>query len=84
VAHPDPAIGPAASVAERLSRARLKPAADEVPALETTWLSVLADGSARPVSRVAALSQAAQAALRRGEVSECLARAHPAAGGGGR
>ena len=41
--------------------------------LETTWLSVLADGSERPVSRVAALIQAAQTALRRGEVSECLA-----------
>jgi len=41
--------------------------------LETTWLSVLNDGSERPVSRVAALSQAAQTALRRGEVSECLA-----------
>jgi DNA-binding NarL/FixJ family response regulator len=60
-------------VAERLSRARLRPAAGEVPALETTWLSVLDDGSERPVSRVAALSQAAQTALRRGEVSECLA-----------
>jgi DNA-binding NarL/FixJ family response regulator len=104
VAHPDPAIGPAArpdaargdvaaepapaaagpapasadpqgaaSVAERLSRARLKPAAGEVPLLETTWLSVLDDESERPVSRVAALSRAAQTALRRGEVSECLA-----------
>jgi len=60
-------------VAERVSQARLRPAAGEAPVLETPWLSVLADGSERPVSRVAALSQAAQTALRRGEVSECLA-----------
>ena len=88
MAHPDPGIGPAAdpgaargdpapdgadSVAEPISRARLEPAAGEVPVLETPWLSVLADGSERPVSRVAALSQAAQTALRLGEVSNCLA-----------
>jgi DNA-binding CsgD family transcriptional regulator len=60
-------------VAERLSRARLRPAAGEVPVLDTPWLSVLADGSQRPVSRVAALSQTAQAALRLGDVSGCLA-----------
>jgi DNA-binding NarL/FixJ family response regulator len=60
-------------VAERLSRARLRPAAGEVPVLDTAWLSVLADGSQRPVSRVAALSQTAQAALRLGDVSGCLA-----------
>jgi DNA-binding CsgD family transcriptional regulator len=63
----------ATPVAERLSRARLRPASGEVPALDTPWLSVLADGSERPVSRVAALSQAAQTALRLGEVGECLA-----------
>jgi DNA-binding NarL/FixJ family response regulator len=60
-------------VAKRVSRARLTPAAGEAPVLETLWLSLLADGSERPVSRVAALSQAAQTALRRGEVTECLA-----------
>jgi len=70
-----PAAEPAgaASVAERLSRARLRPAAGEVPVLDTPWLSLLADQSQRPVSRVAALSQTAQTALRLGEVSECLA-----------
>jgi DNA-binding CsgD family transcriptional regulator len=61
------------SIAERISRARLRPAADEAPVPETRWLSALADGSERPVSRVAALTQAAQTALRLGEVSECLA-----------
>jgi DNA-binding CsgD family transcriptional regulator len=60
-------------VAERVGRARLQPAAGEVPVLQTPWLSGLADGSERPVSRVAALSQAAQTALRLGEVSTCLA-----------
>ncbi len=88
MAHPDPGVGPAAgldaarddpapggadSVAKRVSRARLTPAAGEAPVLETAWLSMLADGSERPVSRVAALSQAAQTTLRRGELSECLA-----------
>lgn len=56
-----------------MRRARLQPRADEVPALETPWLSTLSDGSERPVSRVAALSQTVQATLRTGRVSECLA-----------
>jgi len=60
-------------VAERISRARLRPATGEIPVLETSWLSALADGSERPMSRVAALSQAAQTALRLGQVSECVA-----------
>jgi DNA-binding NarL/FixJ family response regulator len=36
-------------------------------------MSTLSDGSERPVARVAALSETAQAALRLGRVSECLA-----------
>ena len=36
-------------------------------------MSTLSDGSERPVARVAALSEIAQAALRLGRVSECLA-----------
>ncbi len=72
-AHGGQASGGADSVAERLARARLQPRADQVPSLETPWLAVLSDGSERPVARVAALSQAAQAALRLGRVSECLA-----------
>ena len=72
-ARDDPVPGGAGSIARHVSQARLRPADDEVPVLETRWLSVLADGSERPVARVAALSQAAQTALRRGEVSECLA-----------
>jgi DNA-binding NarL/FixJ family response regulator len=69
----DQAPGGADSIAERVARARLQPKADQVPALETPWLSALADGSDRPMSRVAALSQTAQTALRLGRVSECIA-----------
>lgn len=68
----DPAPGHAASVAEQVSRARLQPGADQDLVLETGYLSTLVEGSEQPVSRVAALGQAAQTALRLGRVSECL------------
>jgi DNA-binding CsgD family transcriptional regulator len=61
------------SIAEQLGRARLHPAPGEVPVLGTGWLLTMADGSDRPLSRVAALTQAAGIALRLGRASDCLA-----------
>ncbi|MGC1284259.1 MAG: hypothetical protein WA895_15090, partial [Streptosporangiaceae bacterium] len=73
-AHDDLAPSGAEPLAERLRRARLAPGADQgPPPLATPWMSTLSDGSERPVARVAALSEIAQAALRLGRVSECLA-----------
>jgi DNA-binding CsgD family transcriptional regulator len=66
----DQAPGSAEPLGERLRRARLQARADEVPAPGIPWLSTLSD---EPVAKVAALSQAAQTALRLGRVSECLA-----------
>jgi DNA-binding CsgD family transcriptional regulator len=76
MAYPDPGNGQAAggdSIAERVARARLQPKPDEVPSLETPWAFTLADGSERPMSRVAALSRVAQTMVRLGRVSECIA-----------
>jgi len=72
-AYGEPAAAGADSIAEQIAEARLQPAPSEVPALETGYLSTLVEGSERPVSRVAALSQTAQTALRLGQASECLA-----------
>src|SRR5260221_9529604 len=69
----DPAPGGAGSIAGRVGRARLRPAPGEVPVQEAGWLSTLADGSDRPVSRVAALTQTAATALRLGRAGDCLA-----------
>ncbi len=69
----DPAPGGAGSIAEQVGRARLRPAPGEVPVQEAGWLSTLADGSDRPVSRVAALTQTAATALRLGRAGDCLA-----------
>jgi DNA-binding CsgD family transcriptional regulator len=76
MAYPDPGQGQAAgadSIAERVARARLQPEPDELPSLETPWAFALADGSERPMARVAALSRVAQTAVRLGRVSECIA-----------
>jgi DNA-binding NarL/FixJ family response regulator len=75
---PDPPFGDerpadAGSIAEQVGRARLQPSPDQVPELPTGHLSALVEGSARPVSRVAGLGDAAMTALRLGRVSECLA-----------
>ncbi len=69
----DGETGPGApgSVAERIAQARLHPSSDEVPVLHTAWLTALA--SEPPVSRVAALGQTAQTAMRLGQARECLA-----------
>jgi DNA-binding CsgD family transcriptional regulator len=64
VATPDPA--------DPLLRARLHPVADEVKSPEPPWLASLPHGEPG-LSRVAALGQAAQAALRTGQARECLA-----------
>ena len=64
VATPDPA--------ERHLRARLHPVADEVPSPEPPWLATLPHGEPG-LSRVAALGQTAQAAMRAGQARECLA-----------
>jgi DNA-binding CsgD family transcriptional regulator len=72
-AHVDQAPGGAESLAERLRRARLQPRTDELPFPLTPWLSTMSGGSERPVARVAALSEAAQTALRLGRVGDCLA-----------
>ena len=69
----DQAPGGVGSVAGKIGRARLDPAAGQLPVLETGWMTTLAGESERPVSRVAALSQAAQTALRLGRASDCLA-----------
>jgi DNA-binding CsgD family transcriptional regulator len=61
------------SIAERVRTARLRPGPEVVTTLVTPWLNSVSDGSERPVSRVAALSQIAQAEMRLGRVSECLA-----------
>ena len=71
-AQDDLAVKGAGPVAERLIRARLHAAAGTVPGPEP-WLSTLADSAEQRLSRVAALGQAAQAALRRGQAGECLA-----------
>jgi DNA-binding CsgD family transcriptional regulator len=71
--HGDQASDDAEPLGERLRRARLQPGADHVPPLATPWMSTLSDGSERPVARVAALSETAQAAMRLGRVGECLA-----------
>jgi DNA-binding NarL/FixJ family response regulator len=76
MAYPDPGKGQAAgadSIAERVARARLQPKPDQVPSLQTPWAFALADGSERPMSRVAALSRVAQTTVRLGQVSECIA-----------
>jgi DNA-binding NarL/FixJ family response regulator len=62
-----------ASIAERVRTAQLRPGPDAVPTLDTRYLDSISEGSERPVSRVAALTQIAQAAMRLGQVSECLA-----------
>jgi hypothetical protein len=64
VATPDPA--------ERHLRARLHPVGDEVPSPEPPWLATLPHGEPG-LSRVAALGQTAQAAMRAGQARECLA-----------
>jgi DNA-binding CsgD family transcriptional regulator len=64
VATPDPA--------DPLLRARLHPVADEVLSPEPPWLATLPHGEPG-LSRVAALGQNAQAALRAGQAGECLA-----------
>ena len=74
---PDQAHGALAArgagpVAERVIRARLQVSAGAVPAPEP-WLSTLADHAEQRLSRVAALGQTAQAALRLGRAGECLA-----------
>src|SRR5258708_38693265 len=82
--HGGPAPGGAGSIAEQVGRARLRPAPGEVPVQEAGWLSTLADGSDRPASRVAALTQTAATALRLGRAGGCFAAlAEQRAGGGG-
>jgi DNA-binding NarL/FixJ family response regulator len=71
--HGDQPSGSAEPIAERLRRARLQPAPGQVPVPETPWLATLSDGSERPVSRVAALSQTVQTSLRLGRIRECMA-----------
>ncbi|HTW04715.1 MAG TPA: LuxR C-terminal-related transcriptional regulator [Streptosporangiaceae bacterium] len=71
--HGDQASGAAEGIAVQLRRARLQPTADQRPTLGTGWAFTLSDGSERPVSRVAALSQIVQAAMRLGRASECFA-----------
>ena len=71
-AQDDLAVKGACPVAGRLIRDRLHAAPGPVPAPEP-WLSSLADSAEQRLSRVAALGQAAQAALRRGQAGECLA-----------
>jgi DNA-binding NarL/FixJ family response regulator len=71
--HGDQAPGDAGRIADQLRRARLQPMANQRPTLETGWASALSDGSERPVSRVAALSQTVQMAMRLGRASECFA-----------
>lgn len=71
-AHGDLAARGAGSVAERVKRARLQVTAGVVPAPEP-WLSALGNSAGRRLSRVAALGQTAQAALRLGLAGECLA-----------
>jgi DNA-binding CsgD family transcriptional regulator len=71
-AHGGPASGGAGSIAQPLARVRLHPTAGEVPA-PPAWLSTLTDGAEPRLSRVAALGQTAQIALRLGHASECLA-----------
>jgi DNA-binding NarL/FixJ family response regulator len=68
----DQSVSGAGPVVERVIRARLNAAASPVPAPEP-WLSTLADSGEQRLSRVAALGQAAQAAMRLGRASECLA-----------
>jgi DNA-binding NarL/FixJ family response regulator len=71
--HGDQAPGDGGSIADQLRGARLQPMADQRPMLETGWAASLFDGSERPVSRVAALSQTVQMAMRLGRASECFA-----------
>jgi DNA-binding CsgD family transcriptional regulator len=68
----DQPVSGAGPVVERVTRARLHAAASPVPAPEP-WLSTLADSGEQRLSRVAALGQAAQAALRLGRSGEALA-----------
>ena len=70
---PDDQASAEEPLGEVLRRARLQPGAAQVPPLSTTWMSALSGGSERPVARVAALSETAQATMRLGRVSECLA-----------
>jgi DNA-binding NarL/FixJ family response regulator len=70
-AQDDLAVKGAGPVAGRLIRDR-RHAAAPVPAPEP-WLSSLADSAEQRLSRVAALGEAAQAALRRGQAGACLA-----------
>jgi DNA-binding NarL/FixJ family response regulator len=71
-AQDDLAVKGAGPVPRPLGRDRLYAAAGPVPAPEP-WLSSLADSAEQRLSRVAALGEAAQAALRRGQAGECLA-----------
>jgi DNA-binding CsgD family transcriptional regulator len=74
--HRDLASGGAGSLVERVFQARLNsagtPASPRSPA-QQPWLSALAGGAEQRLSRVAALGQTAQMALRLGQASECLA-----------
>jgi DNA-binding NarL/FixJ family response regulator len=59
-------------IADQLRTARLQPVPDQRPTLGTSWAVSLSDGSERPVSRVAALSQTVQVAMRLGRAGECF------------
>lgn len=68
----DPAPGRADGSAESVPSPRVyvAPGAAQLP---EPWLSTLASGAEQRLSRVAALGQTAQVALRLGQASECLA-----------
>jgi DNA-binding CsgD family transcriptional regulator len=70
-AHGHPVPGGASSLIAQVRDARLHPPAGDL--VVTGWMSTLVKGSGLPVSRVAALGQVAQTAMRLGHASDCLA-----------